>query len=120
MHPTDEITLTLTRRGEKPLTFTISDRLSRKVENLIKSSGETSAAVPAHQVFPALIDDVMRPATSMRGSRHKTGMTQVELAKHLGIRQAHLSEMENGKRPIGKNMAKKLARTFDCDYRVFL
>jgi plasmid maintenance system antidote protein VapI len=47
-------------------------------------------------------------------------MTQQVLAELLDIRQSHLSEMENSKRPIGKNMAKKLAKVFGCDYRVFM
>ena len=56
----------------------------------------------------------------MRGSRHKEEMTQKELADALGISQHHVSEMENGKRPIGKTMAKKLAIIFKIDYRIFL
>jgi transcriptional regulator with XRE-family HTH domain len=56
----------------------------------------------------------------LRGSRHKEGVTQKELADSLGISQHHISEMENGKRPIGKAMAKKFAEFFKTDYRLFL
>ena len=56
----------------------------------------------------------------LRGSRHKAEMTQQELAETLGINQHHISEMENGKRPIGKEMAKRLAQVFKIDYRIFL
>ena len=56
----------------------------------------------------------------LRGSRYKEDITQRELAKAIGISQHHISEMENGKRPIGKEMAKRLAKFFKTDYRVFL
>ena len=56
----------------------------------------------------------------LRGSRQKAEMTQKELADALGIAQHHISEMENGLRPIGKEMAKRLATFFKTDYRIFL
>ncbi|MDR3632006.1 MAG: helix-turn-helix transcriptional regulator [Desulfocapsaceae bacterium] len=37
-----------------------------------------------------------------------------------GIPQRHVSEMENGKRPIGKETAKRLSKALHTDYRVFL
>jgi plasmid maintenance system antidote protein VapI len=37
-----------------------------------------------------------------------------------GIPQRHISEMENGKRPIGKEMAKKLGKALNISYKVFL
>ena len=43
-----------------------------------------------------------------------------QLAELTGISQHHLSEMENGKRPIGKDTARKLAAALKVDYRVFL
>ena len=57
---------------------------------------------------------------SIRGARSKEGLTQKQLATMIGVAQHHVSEMENGKRPIGKEMAKKLAAALNIDYRVFL
>ena len=56
----------------------------------------------------------------VRGGRGKEGLTQKQLAELTGISQHHLSEMENGKRPIGKETARKLAAALNVDYRVFL
>jgi DNA-binding XRE family transcriptional regulator len=56
----------------------------------------------------------------LRGGRGKEGLTQKQLAELTGIAQHHISEMENGKRPIGKETAKKLAAALDIDYRMFL
>ncbi len=120
MRRTDEMTVTLERPGHKAMTFSIPASLSRELENFIKKAGNGGKSISAAKVFPELTDDMLRPAAVLRGSRNKEDMTQKELADHLGIRQSHLSEMENGKRPIGKNMAKKLAGIFDADYRVFL
>ena len=60
------------------------------------------------------------PAAILRGSRVKEGLTQAQLAEMSGIPRRHLSEMEHGKRPIGKETARKLAQALHCDYRVFL
>ncbi len=57
---------------------------------------------------------------SIRGGRGKEGLTQKQLADMIGISQHHISEMENGKRPIGKETARKLATALNVDYRVFL
>ncbi|NGX38566.1 MAG: hypothetical protein K1000chlam2_01740 [Chlamydiae bacterium] len=56
----------------------------------------------------------------LRGSRFKAEISQKALARVIKIRQHHISEMENGKRPIGKKMAKRFAQFFKVDYRLFL
>ena len=60
------------------------------------------------------------PGTVIRGLRCRDGLTQQALAKLTGIPQRHISEMENGKRPIGKQNAHKLATAFNTDPRIFL
>ncbi|MBC8018106.1 MAG: helix-turn-helix transcriptional regulator [Verrucomicrobia bacterium] len=60
------------------------------------------------------------PASILRGARSKEEITQTRLSELTGIPQRHLSEMEQGKRPIGKETAKKLAAALNVDYRVFL
>jgi plasmid maintenance system antidote protein VapI len=57
---------------------------------------------------------------AIRGGRGKEGLTQKQLAGLTGIAQHHISEMENGKRPIGKETARKLAAALNIDYRFFL
>lgn len=60
------------------------------------------------------------PSTILRGCRHRECLTQIELAKLTGISQRHISQMENGKLPIGKERAKRFAEIFQTDYRLFL
>lgn len=61
-----------------------------------------------------------RGGISIRGGRGKEELTQKQLSELTGIAQHHISEMENGKRPIGKETARKLAKALNIDYRVFL
>ena len=56
----------------------------------------------------------------LRASRHKLELTQKQLADALGTPQNHISEMENGKRPIGKVMALRLGKFFKTDFRISL
>ena len=58
--------------------------------------------------------------TYLSGARYRENLTQVELAERSGIPRRHISEMENGRRPIGKLNAKKLAETLNIDPRLLL
>lgn len=60
------------------------------------------------------------PASILRGARSKAEITQTRLSELTGIPQRHISEMEQGKRPIGKETARKLAEALNVDYKVFL
>ena len=77
-------------------------------------------SIPWREVFKKEIKEYGEAGIAVRGGRCKEDMTQQELADKLGISQHHISEMENGKRSIGKAMAKRLAAIFNVDYRVFL
>lgn len=57
---------------------------------------------------------------ALRAYRNREGLTQKRLAEMTGIPQHHISEMENGKRGIGKERAKRLAEALNCDYRRLL
>jgi len=54
------------------------------------------------------------------GARGKEGLTQKQLSEKTGIPQRHISEMENGKRAIGKKNARLFAEALNIDYRIFL
>lgn len=65
-------------------------------------------------------DDGALHGRFLKGARTKEGLTQKELSRLTGIPQGHISEIENGKRPIGKIIARKLGEALNIDYRVFL
>ena len=63
----------------------------------------------------------MTPGKALRIYRENAGLTQTALGERVGgIPRQHISNMENGKRPIGKENAKRLAAALHVDYRVLL
>lgn len=72
------------------------------------------------EVLREMCGDLPRWAIALRGLRAREGLTQVSMGAMLGIPQGNISQMEKGKRPIGKQIAKRLAALFKTDYRIFL
>ena len=79
---------------------------------------EEDPPMPWRDAFPEGREAL--PGLVLAGQRKKHGMTQRALAEITGIPQRHLSEMENGKRPIGRDNARKLALALETDFRAFL
>jgi DNA-binding XRE family transcriptional regulator len=94
--------------------------ITRAIESL-KPLGfvDTSDSVPWREAYPEYSDEDL-PGVCLRGSRYREGLTQKQLADIIGIPQRHISMMENGKRPIGKEMAKRLGKALNIGYKVFL
>lgn len=87
---------------------------------LLKTLGFESAdeSIPWRHALPFRDEEI--PGACLAGLRYREGVSQRKLAELTGIPQRHISEMENGKRPIGKERAKVLAKALNTDYRVFL
>ncbi|TGK10396.1 helix-turn-helix transcriptional regulator [Leptospira stimsonii] len=61
------------------------------------------------------------PGNHMKTYRSIMGLSQSALGEKLGgVGRSHISEMESGKRPIGKDTAKKLASIFQVSVEMFL
>jgi DNA-binding XRE family transcriptional regulator len=91
-------------------------QLLRRYADSLESGDERSFTIA--EVFPEYADKEQQ--TALRAYRHREGLTQKQLAVATGIPQHHISEMENGKRTIGKERAHKLAAALSCDYRQLL
>jgi transcriptional regulator with XRE-family HTH domain len=70
-------------------------------------------------VLPESILD-MSLAAILRGLCYREAITQAELSRRTGIPQRHLREMENSRRPIGRQNARKLAEALNCPPAHFL
>lgn len=98
----------------------VADRLKDAVSSIIalldaapdKSDSDT---VSWSEAFPD-----RHPGHVLAGARYRENMTQKALAARVGCRPSHISEMEHGRRPIGKDMAKRLAAALNTAYKVFL
>ena len=94
--------------------------LARAIEALkLMGFVDTSDSVPWRETYPECAEKQLIGKV-LAGARHREGMTQIQLAEKTGIPQRHLSEMEHGKRTIGKKNAKLFAKALNTDYRVFL
>ena len=107
--------------GKKPRLFLVPKKeigaiLSRLEEFEIDEGG----AIPWRESVQDLIHKQSEPGVMVRGGRVKEGLSQIALAEKLGIPAPNVSEMEHGKRTIGKAMAKRLAKILNLDYKVFL
>ena len=111
------------RHTERPLEarFVGSREKIDRLKDYAKQIGlqDTSDSVSIAEAFPAY--GVNPLGLALRGARHREGLTQRALAEATGIPQRHISEMESGKRQIGRERAKKIADALHvADYRVFL
>lgn len=95
------------------------DRIKQFVEQ-IEPVQDDEASITLEDFFRKHFAGQTEAAVSLRGLRTRENMSQVKLAELTGIPQRHISEMENGKRSIGKERAKKLAKVLNADYRTFL
>lgn len=83
---------------------------------MIESEEERNYTVA--EVFPAFIGEEQQ--TALQACRHCENLTQRQLVDPVGIPRRRVSEMENGKRTIGKEMTKRLGEVLKADYKVFL
>ncbi|MEA3487486.1 MAG: helix-turn-helix transcriptional regulator [Thermodesulfobacteriota bacterium] len=80
---------------------------------------DVSDSIPWREAFPEYSNEQL-PGVCLAGARRKKELTQKELAGMIGVPQSNISEMETGKRTIGKKMAKRLAKITNVGYRLFL
>ncbi len=94
--------------------------MARAIETL-KPLGflDKSDTVPWRDAYPEC-SEAQLIGKALAGARDREGLTQIQLSQITGIPQRHISEMENGKRPIGKEMAKRLGKALNIGYKVFL
>lgn len=104
----------ITWRGQH---YLVPVKVLDQYKTVVESDGESDSI---ESVFGELIHEYGEPAVLLKGLRTREGLSQVEFAEILGITQQNLSAMENGRRAIGKEMAKRIAEEFDVDYRYFL
>lgn len=111
-------------RTKKPLTESIQFYGSPVAISRLRICARAAGAVEAGDGILATVvspELVTNPhGTYLKGIRYREEMSQDQLAEATGIARRHLSEMENGKRTIGKENAKKLATALHVDYRMFL
>ena len=85
-----------------------------------KKKKHTTSSLPIKKLFEKLDEKYTKPGALLKGLRLRENLSQVQFAKKINITQANLSSMENGRRPIGKAIAKRIEKVFGADYRYFV
>jgi DNA-binding XRE family transcriptional regulator len=109
------------------MSYTVPTTIVREIEELLRKAKVNVLrddahhdTVAAHVQFPQIDDPLQGPALALRVLRTRHKLTQQQLAAHVEVKQSHISEMERGKRPIGKAMAKRLAEALQADWKSLL
>lgn len=102
----------------KQLTFVPVKHL-QKLEDFLEKYGETES-VPWEELAKDRIAKYKKTGLALRGARYREGISQKELATRTGISQENISRMENGRRAIGEQVAKKLAKVLQIDFELLI
>ena len=89
-------------------------RLAQKTP-MVKNAVPEKAWYSIEETFPDY-----HAGHRLRGARYREDISQRQLSKLIGVSVSNLSAMENGRRPIGKEMAKRLGEALTVDWRLFL
>lgn len=108
-----ELTKTPHTDGTVTLTVVVPADRANAVTEAIEQAAEPTYGFT--EVFPD-----STPGTVLRGARGLREMTQVQLAARVGASPANISDMERGRRPIGKAMAKRLGEALEYPWKAFL
>jgi DNA-binding XRE family transcriptional regulator len=102
-------------------TYVIPKNIAEKyvVENK-KNAPAKKPAKSIQTLLEKLDKKFTKAGTLLKGLRAREGLSQIEFAKKIDVTQANLSNMENGRRPIGKIIAKRIEKIFGTNYRYFL
>ncbi|MCG2750372.1 MAG: helix-turn-helix domain-containing protein [Desulfobacteraceae bacterium] len=110
------------KRHTDKIVLTFSGPVSKKDKavELMESIGfkDSSESSPWRDSFSEFKNN--SAGTALAGARYKEGLTQRQLSDLTGIPQRHISEMENGKRVIGRKNALLLSKSLKMDYRLFM
>jgi DNA-binding XRE family transcriptional regulator len=110
-----EVTKTRITGGRVSLEVKVPERIADAVEAAIQSVDTESRLYTPEEIFgPSSVGRLIR------GARAREGMTQVELAKRIGVSKAYLSDLEHDRRAVGKNLAKTIGAAVGVNWKVFL
>lgn len=113
MPPTETEIIFRARDGER--SFLISSSTANQlIERLDAAQG-----VDATSFMSRVYAKYGRPACCLSSARHKAQMTQAALSQAADVPQSHISDMERGKRKIGKAAAQRLAKVLHARWQDF-
>ena len=100
--------------------YAIPQKVAEQYRDYATENKDDELTVPAEDVFKDLEEQYSKAGALLKGLRARENLNQIEFSKCINVTQANLSKMENGKRPIGKTIAKRLEQRFNVNYKYFL
>ena len=88
--------------------------------SIVKTASDSEMVVAEESPWYCSMKKTWNVGKTLRVRRTNKGITQAELSKQTGISIPNISQMENGKRAIGANVARKLAVALNCQISDFL
>lgn len=105
--------------GKRKRLSYLSEKHLHKLEAFLEKYGQEE--LTAWETLAASrITKYKKAGLALRGARYREGLSQKELAKKTGVSQENISKMENGQRPIGEKVAKKLAKALHIDLELLI
>ena len=109
--------------GQILLNVVCQQAMMQEITSLLESKGCQVKPMPEvekerytpEEVFPGF-----HGGDALRGARYREDVSQRNLAKLSGVSVSNISAMENGRRPIGKDIAKRFAKILNIDWRVLI
>lgn len=81
---------------------------------------EDNDTVDWREAFKGDLATTPEGAIALRGLRYRERLTQAQLARYIGVLCTYIDAMENGRVVINEDMATRLSKIFNVDYRMFL
>jgi ribosome-binding protein aMBF1 (putative translation factor) len=109
--------------GEKEIHSYIPKMACKKLEVFLSKYSEESLGeetIDWREVAKDSFEKYGEAGTYIRGARYREGLSQKTLAALSGVSQENISRIENGKRAVGEQVAKKLAKSLNIDYKMLL
>ncbi len=107
------------RNSKKSYNISLSHQ--KELERLLEKYSEDDDSPVAWEILAKeRIEKYKKSGLVLRGMRYREGMSQKQLEEATGITQNEISNIENGKRTVGKKNAEKLAKALNFDYRMLL
>lgn len=94
-----------------------AEMVKRVMQALLEDGGQDDAT---GYVTPEEAFGPRSPARALRGYRYREALTQAKLATLVGVTAQNISDMECGRRGIGKEMARKLGEALNAPWKRFL
>jgi DNA-binding XRE family transcriptional regulator len=107
--------------------FTITGKIPAKMLNYLRKEygkalqikDEKSIVIKNSDWFKKLKQQV-QPGDAVRVYRTNCGWTQETLGKKIGVSKYRVSDLENNRRAVSKELAKRLAKLFDAPLERFV